>query len=175
MRLLLSRKRITDDPKLHLKALSERLSTRISKGGLGRAQGIGRVHLVHHGCRRGLCRHEHDVRGGGATHERDRDVTRARVQPDKHSHRFLVGVGIDCVIGAAIGIVLALPLNFVSTGTSNWVTFSEIAFNFRVTLDLMIFALIFGASDRVSRIVVAVNSRITIQDRRRVTSIVRQD
>lgn len=49
------------------------------------------------------------------------------------------------VIGAAIGILLALPLNFVSTGTSNWMTFSEIAFNFRVTLDLMIFALVFGA------------------------------
>ena len=49
------------------------------------------------------------------------------------------------LIGAAIGIVLALPLNFISTGTSNWVTFSEIAFNFRVTADLMLFALIFGA------------------------------
>ena len=48
------------------------------------------------------------------------------------------------LIGAAIGIVLALPLNFVSTGTSNWTTFSEIAFNFKVTFDLMIFALIFG-------------------------------
>ena len=42
--------------------------------------------------------------------------------------------------------MLALPLNFVSTGTSNFVTFSEIAFNFRVTPDLMISALIFGAS-----------------------------
>ena len=49
------------------------------------------------------------------------------------------------VIGAAIGILLALPLNFVSTGTSNWLTFSEIAFNFRVTFDLMLFALVFGA------------------------------
>jgi len=44
-----------------------------------------------------------------------------------------------------IGILLAMPLNFVSTGTSNWATFSEIAFNFRVTVDLMIMALIFGA------------------------------
>ena len=51
----------------------------------------------------------------------------------------------NVLIGAAIGILLALPLNFVSTGTSNWVTFSEIAFNFRVTFDLMLFALIFGA------------------------------
>jgi ABC-type antimicrobial peptide transport system permease subunit len=49
------------------------------------------------------------------------------------------------VIGAGIGILLALPLNFVSTGTSNFVTFSEIAFNFRVTPDLMVSALIFGA------------------------------
>ena len=48
------------------------------------------------------------------------------------------------VLGVAVGIVLALPLNFVSTGTSNFATFSEIAFNFRVTPDLMISALIFG-------------------------------
>ena len=45
---------------------------------------------------------------------------------------------------AAIGVLLALPLNFVSTGTSNWVTFSEIAFNFRVTADLIVAALLFG-------------------------------
>jgi putative ABC transport system permease protein len=49
------------------------------------------------------------------------------------------------VIGAGVGILMALPLNFVSTGTSNWATFSEIAFNFRVTPDLMLSALIFGA------------------------------
>lgn len=48
------------------------------------------------------------------------------------------------IIGVGFGILLALPLNFVSTGTSNWVTFSEIAFNFRVTPDLMLAALIFG-------------------------------
>jgi putative ABC transport system permease protein len=48
------------------------------------------------------------------------------------------------ILGVAIGILLALPLNFVSTGTSNFTTFSEIAFNFRVTPDLMVMALIFG-------------------------------
>ena len=58
---------------------------------------------------------------------------------------FLLESVAIAVIGAAIGVLLALPLNFVSTGTSNWVTFSEIAFNFRVTFDLMLFALIFGA------------------------------
>ncbi|MCI0489863.1 MAG: ABC transporter permease [Blastocatellia bacterium] len=49
------------------------------------------------------------------------------------------------VLGAGVGILLALPLNFVSTGTSNFVNFAEIAFNFRVTPDLMIWALVFGA------------------------------
>ena len=49
------------------------------------------------------------------------------------------------LIGVVIGILLALPLNFVSTGTANFTNFSEIAFNFRVTPDLMLSALIFGA------------------------------
>ena len=48
------------------------------------------------------------------------------------------------IVGAGIGILFALPLNFVSTGTANFVTFSEIAFNFRVTPPLMLGALIFG-------------------------------
>lgn len=55
----------------------------------------------------------------------------------------LESLGI-ALIGVVIGILLALPLNFVSTGTSNWTTFSELAFNFRVTPDLMLAALIFG-------------------------------
>jgi len=38
-----------------------------------------------------------------------------------------------------------MPLNFVSTGTSNWTNFSEIAFNFKVTFDLILIAFIFGA------------------------------
>ena len=49
------------------------------------------------------------------------------------------------VVGTGIGIVMALPLNLVSTGTSDFTRFAEIAFNFRVTPDLMISALIFGA------------------------------
>lgn len=48
------------------------------------------------------------------------------------------------ILGVGIGILLALPLNFVSTGTANFATFSEIAFNFRVTPQLMVSALIFG-------------------------------
>jgi putative ABC transport system permease protein len=58
---------------------------------------------------------------------------------------FVLESAVIALIGAAVGILFALPLNFISTGTSNWVTFSEIAFNFRVTPDLMLMGLIFGA------------------------------
>jgi ABC-type antimicrobial peptide transport system permease subunit len=56
----------------------------------------------------------------------------------------LVAFVLESLAIAVLGILLALPLNFVSTGTSNFTTFSEIAFNFRVTPDLMLMALIFG-------------------------------
>jgi putative ABC transport system permease protein len=58
---------------------------------------------------------------------------------------FLIESLAIAIIGAGFGILFALPLNFVSTGTSNFATFSEIAFNFRVTPDLMLIALVFGA------------------------------
>jgi putative ABC transport system permease protein len=52
-------------------------------------------------------------------------------------------------IGGLVGCVLALPLNGVTTGLGSFTTFSEIAFNFRVTPAVMmpgvIFALILGA------------------------------
>jgi putative ABC transport system permease protein len=48
-----------------------------------------------------------------------------------------------------LGCLLALPLNGVTTGVGSFRTFSEIAFNFRVTPSVMlpgvIFALILGA------------------------------
>ena len=58
---------------------------------------------------------------------------------------FLLESVAVALIGAAMGILLAMPLNLVSTGTSNWATFSEIAFNFKVTPGLVLIALIFGA------------------------------
>lgn len=36
------------------------------------------------------------------------------------------------LLGGILGVLLALPVNFISTGTVNWQTFSEVAFNFRV-------------------------------------------
>jgi ABC-type antimicrobial peptide transport system permease subunit len=52
-------------------------------------------------------------------------------------------------IGGLLGCLLALPLNGMTTGVGSFTTFSEIAFNFRVTPAVMIpgvvFALILGA------------------------------
>ena len=36
------------------------------------------------------------------------------------------------ILGGIAGLLLALPVNAISTGTTNFVTFSEVAFNFRV-------------------------------------------
>lgn len=53
------------------------------------------------------------------------------------------------LLGGLLGCLLVLPLNNFQTGIGNFVTFSEITFNFRVTLPIMAagvaFALIMGA------------------------------
>lgn len=57
--------------------------------------------------------------------------------------RFGIGVGfllesaMIALPGGALGAMLALPLNGMTTGTTNWETFSEMAFNFTVTPELM--------------------------------------
>jgi putative ABC transport system permease protein len=52
-------------------------------------------------------------------------------------------------IGGLIGILLVLPLDNVTTGIGNFITFSEIAFNFRISPTIMAigigFALVMGA------------------------------
>jgi putative ABC transport system permease protein len=49
------------------------------------------------------------------------------------------------LLGGALGCLLALPVNGVTTGTTNFATFSEVAFNFRVTPQLLLNGMIFAA------------------------------
>jgi len=53
------------------------------------------------------------------------------------------------VIGGILGCLLALPVHGLSTGTTNFASFSEVAFKFRITPGLlaggMIFAAVMGA------------------------------
>jgi ABC-type lipoprotein release transport system permease subunit len=58
---------------------------------------------------------------------------------------FLVESGLIALIGGVIGILLALPVNGIVTGTTNWASFSEIAFSFRITPGLLLAGLIFAA------------------------------
>src|SRR5919112_2890932 len=127
-------KRITDDPKLHLKAVSERTFYEDQQG-------------VASGALKGLAVFISFVMAVGAgfagmntmyaaVARRTKEIGTLRVLGFSRLSilaAFLLESVAIALIGAVIGIIMALPLNFVSTGTSNWVTF-----------DLMIFALIFG-------------------------------
>lgn len=57
---------------------------------------------------------------------------------------FLFEATVLCLIGGAVGCVLALPLNGVNTGTMNFQTFTEVAFAFKVTPFVMIAAVLFS-------------------------------
>jgi len=57
---------------------------------------------------------------------------------------FLVESAVIAFIGGVIGCLLALPINGVVTSTTNWASFSEIAFAFRVTPQLLLSGLIFA-------------------------------
>jgi putative ABC transport system permease protein len=139
-------KRITDDPKLHLKATSERTFYEDQQG---QASGALKALAVFISFIMAV--------GAGfagmntmyaAVARRTKEIGTLRVLGFSRRSiliAFLLESLSIALIGAAIGILLAMPLNLVSTGTSNWVTFSEIAFNFRVTPDLMLWAMAFGA------------------------------
>lgn len=49
------------------------------------------------------------------------------------------------LIGGAIGCLIALPVHGISTGTTNWTSFSEVAFRFRITPALLAGGLAFAA------------------------------
>ena len=50
------------------------------------------------------------------------------------------------LIGGAIGCVLALPLNGITTSTTNFQSFSEVAFAFRITPSALLSGMVFAAA-----------------------------
>jgi putative ABC transport system permease protein len=58
---------------------------------------------------------------------------------------FVVESVILALIGGVLGCVLALPINGITTSTTNFASFSEAAFQFKVTPQLMLIALVFSA------------------------------
>jgi len=57
---------------------------------------------------------------------------------------FLAESALIALAGGVIGCLLALPINGVVTSTTNWASFSEIAFAFRVTPALLLSGLVFA-------------------------------
>jgi ABC-type antimicrobial peptide transport system permease subunit len=140
-------KRITEDQRLHLKAMPERTFYEDQQGAAsgflkGVAVFISFIMAVGAGFAGMNTMY-------AAVARRTKEIGTLRVLGFKRRSilaAFVLESVAIAVIGAGIGIVLALPLNFVSTGTANFQNFSEIAFNFRVTPDLMLWALIFAAA-----------------------------
>ena len=138
-------KRISDDQRLQLKAVSER---RFYEDQQGAASGLLKGLAVFIGFIMAI--------GAGfagmntmyaAVARRTREIGTLRVLGFRRRSiltAFVLESVFISIIGAVIGILVTLPLNFVSTGTANFQTFSEIAFNFRVTPVLMVWALLFG-------------------------------
>jgi len=57
---------------------------------------------------------------------------------------FLFESVLLALVGAAIGILLMLPFNGMSTSTSNQVTFSEVVFTMQITLSVVVTAVVFA-------------------------------
>jgi ABC-type lipoprotein release transport system permease subunit len=57
---------------------------------------------------------------------------------------FLAEAAVIAVVGGAIGGLMALPINGLVTSTTNWQSFSEVAFAFRVTPALLLAGLVFA-------------------------------
>jgi putative ABC transport system permease protein len=57
---------------------------------------------------------------------------------------FLAESALIAVVGGVVGALLALPINGIVTSTTNWASFSEIAFSFRVTPALLLAGLAFA-------------------------------
>jgi len=138
-------KRITDDQRLQLKALPERKFYEDQQGmasGLLKGLAVFIAFIMAIGAAFAGMNTMY-----AAVARRTKEIGTLRVLGFSRSSiliAFILEAIAISIIGAIIGILFALPLNFVSTGTANFVTFSEIAFNFRVTPPLMLAALIFG-------------------------------
>jgi putative ABC transport system permease protein len=61
---------------------------------------------------------------------------------------FLAESALIALVGGVVGALLALPINGIVTSTTNWASFSEVAFSFRVTPTLLLagvaFAVVMG-------------------------------
>ncbi len=82
-----------------------------------------------------------------ATAYRTREIATLRVLGYKRRTilaSFMLESLLLSVLGGIVGCLLALPVNGITTGTMNFATFSEVVFQFRITPQLMMQAIVFA-------------------------------
>ena len=79
---------------------------------------------------------------------------------------FLIESVILAVIGGAIGCLLAFPMNGYTTGTGQTQSFSEIAFAFRITPEIVAIGMAFALADGRPRRPAARAARRAVADHR---------
>src|SRR5215831_15155837 len=57
---------------------------------------------------------------------------------------FLFEALLISFVGGVLGCLVVLPLNGLTTNTMNWQTFSNLAFAFKITFDLLIMGVVFA-------------------------------
>lgn len=65
-------------------------------------------------------------------------------RPSSVLSSFLLEATLIALLGGLLGCLFSLPINGIVTSTTNWQTFSEVAFAFRITPDLLLLAMIFA-------------------------------
>ena len=96
-------------------------------------------HCGPHGRRRGVRRHPDDVHGGGDTRARNCDTARAWLQHDARcwSRCWSSRSGSASSVASIGGVAAYLAFNGYQTSTMNFQTFTQVAFAFRVTPELL--------------------------------------
>ena len=80
---------------------------------------------------------------------RSREIATLRVMGFRRGSivlSFVFEAVLLALLGAAVGIILMLPFNGMTTSTANNMTFSEVEFSMRITLQVVISAVIFAVA-----------------------------
>jgi putative ABC transport system permease protein len=137
-------KRVADDRRIHLQAVSQQKYFRdqtVSSVGI---KGLGTFIAFVMGV--GSCFAAMNMMYATVM-SRTKEVGTLRVLGFSRSSilsSFMVESILLALCGGLVGCLLALPLHGISTGTANFVTFSEVLFNFRITPRILLQGMIFA-------------------------------
>jgi ABC-type antimicrobial peptide transport system permease subunit len=80
-----------------------------------------------------------------AVASRKRELATMRALGFRRRH-ILLSIVLEALVlsglAGVVGVILALPVNGIATGTANFITFSEVAFNFTISPEVAVFAIV---------------------------------